>query len=265
MAKVKITAADPGDKKPTKVAVKKAERDAIADEMRVLYNRPLKYDNKPTDEVVKSAAKISGVDPAMLFTSSFQEGMNQAIVHPDDVSEAYENANKTGGLKGFPVDGFYGYGLDTFGQKLDRLKKYLPPGFENEYRVYDAENEQKSKIKTAAFKNNHSALIAKSAMLRDISDTVDAMATKRGVKLDDKAKQYFTMAAYNGGEGNARMMLDEYVQAKDKNDFIDNGRTSRGGVHKNISPRLKRMQLSNELLGTLPKEHVLSASAGIKP
>lgn len=247
------------DKKPAKV--KLAPKDTIGEEMKVLYNRPLKYDkNRGANEVVLSAAKQAGVDPSFLFSSSFQEGMNQAIARPDDVSEAYEIANTKGGLRGYPVDGFYNYGLDTFGQKLDRLKKYLPEGFEKRYKIYDAENEQKAKIKTAAFDSNESALIAKSAMIRDIQDTVNAMAAKRGIKLDDKAKNYFTLAAYSGGEGNARMMMDEYQKAADKNDFIDNGRTSRGGVHKNIAPRLKRMQMVSELL-TPKQAATLSAQA----
>jgi len=251
---------DTGDpeKKPKKV---KVDRDIISDEMKVLYNRPLKYDNnRPANEVVVSAATKGGVDPSFLFSSSFQEGMNQAIAHPDDVSEAYEIANSKGALKDFKIDGFYGYGLDTFGQKLGKLNKYLPAGFDQRYKIYDAKNEKGESIKTAAFRTNEDALIAKSAMLRDIQDTVNNMAAKRGIKLDDKAKNYFTLAAYNGGEGNARMMLDEYVQAKDKNDFIDNGRTTRQGVHKNVSPRLKRMQMVSELL-TPKQQAALSAQA----
>lgn len=249
---------DPDKSKKVKV---KPARDVIGDEMKVLYNRPLKYDNnRPANEVVVSAAQKGGVDPSFLFSSSFQEGMNQAIAKPDDVSEAYENANRKGELKDFKIDGFYGYGLDTFGQKLDKLNKYLPAGFDKDYKIYEAKNEKGEPIKTAAFRNNESALIAKSAMIRDIQDTVDKMATKRGVKLDDKARQYFTLAAYNGGEGNARMMLDEYVLAKDKNDFIDNGRTTRQGVHRNVSPRLKRMQMVSDLL-TPKQAATLSAQA----
>lgn len=242
---------DPGKGKKVKVAVK-PEKDTIGDEMKILYNRPLKYDNnRPANEVINTAAKAGGVNPSFLFSSSFQEGMNKAIAKPDEVSEAYELANTKGELNKFKIDGYYNYGLDTFGQKLDKLNKYLPKGFESRYKLYDAKNERGEKIKTAAFDSNESALIAKSAMLRDIQDTVDAMAAKRGVKLDDKAKQYFTLAAYNGGEGNAKIMLDEYVKAKDKNDFIDKGRTSRQEVHRNVGPRLKRMSMVDSLLNPL--------------
>ncbi len=246
------TPVDTGGEKPAKkvmVSVKKKDGDVIGDEMKILYNRPLRYDNnQPASQIVNSAAKKMGVNPSLLFSSSFQEGMNKAIAKPDEVSEAYLNANSKGDLKDYPVDGFYNYGLDTFGQKLDRIKKYLPAGFEQQYKVYDAQNEKNMPIKTVAFKNNEAALIAKSAMLKDVADTVDSMAVKKGIKLDDKARNYFTLAAYNGGEGNANQMMDEYLKAKDKNDFIDNGRTTRQGVHKNISPRLKRMQLADELL-----------------
>jgi len=156
-------------------------------------------------------------------------------------------------------------------------KGYLPKDFESRFSVYDALNDKQikdpktgklidapEKIKTAAFRSNEDALIAKGAMIKDIQGTVDSMAAKRGIKLDDKARRYFTLAAYNGGEGNARMMLDEYVKAKDKNDFIDNGRTTRQGVHKNINPRLKRMQMVSELL-TPKQAAALSASAQATP
>lgn len=240
---------DPKNKKKVMVSVAKPAPDVIGDEMKILYNRPMSYDNNRTaKDVVNSAAKKSGVNSSLLFSSSFQEGMNKAIAKPDETSDAYFNANGKGDLKGYPVDGFYNYGLDTFGQKLDALKKYLPQGFDSRYKVYDAKNDQGVPIKTAAFKTNEDALIAKGAMMRDVASQVDQMAAKKGIKLDDKARNYFTLAAYNGGEGNAKIMMDEYFKAKDKHSFIDKGETTRQGVHKNIAPRLARMKIADQLL-----------------
>jgi hypothetical protein len=53
---------------------------------------------------------------------------------------------------------------------------------------------------------------------------------------------YFTMSAYNGGMGNARIMLDELKKSGvNQNDFVDKGMTSRQGVHKNIVPRMEKI------------------------
>lgn len=259
-----------GDKKPKKPY-------DFGAELKGAFGNKLKYDNNlPIKDVVLSAAKIGGVDPSFLLSSGWIEGMNKAVLKPDDKSEAYGNA--ANGIlefqgvrprtnqakldtKNFPVDGFYNYGLDTFGNRYDAIKKYLPAGFENRFQLYDAYNDAKvkdsktgkmvdnpQKIKTAAFRTNQDALIAKSAMLRNEMDTVDAYAKKKGIVLDDKAKKYFTLASYNSGGGNAKIMMDEYSKAKDKNAFIDKGLTSRKGVHANVSPRMSTMQVANELL-----------------
>lgn len=275
---------DPGDnKKKVKVSVKSAPKDIIGDEMKILVNRPLQYDNNKTaKDVINSAALKTGISPALLGSSSFQEGMNKAIVKQNDVSDAYTNATQgkleykgqkpltaQGALiqKDYPVDGFGSYGLDTFGQRYQDLKKYLPKDFEGRFKTYEAYNDQTKpdpnnpgkripdpqKITTAAFRSNEDALVAKGAMLKQAADEIDQMAAKKGIKLDEKAKNYLTLATYNSGEGNAKIMLEEYAKAKDKNDFIDNGRTSRQGVHKNIHQRLTRMDLANQLLSEQPK------------
>jgi uncharacterized glyoxalase superfamily protein PhnB len=224
---------------------KSAEPFDMGAEMKSLYNKPLKYDNNRTSaELVKAAAQRAGIDPSFLYASAYQEGMNQAIAKPDDVSEAYLNAKVSS--KDFPVDGFLDYGLDTFGTKFpDLVKKgYLPQDFK--YHPYPAENEKKEKVTTAAFRNNEDAILAKAAFLKDGMDNIDGYAKKLGVSLDDKARQYFTLAAFNGGIGNAQIMMKEYAAAKDKKAFIEKGLTSRGGVHKNIAPRLKNMQVASE-------------------
>lgn len=243
----------PGDPEPKKKVLVKAKPYDFDAEMKGAYLKLLRYDDdKPARDVVLSAAQKAGYDPARLLASSYQEGFGKAILRPDEVSEAYENAKKAGvDLKGFPVDGFYNYGVDTFGNNYEQLKKYLPADFKEgvNFRTYDALNEKNEKVRTAAFRNNEDGLIAKAAFMKMEEDNLSNYARQKGVQLDDKAKQYFTFAAFNGGPGRAREMINEYAQAKDKNAFIDKGLTKLGGIHKNIAPRLKRMQLARELLG----------------
>jgi hypothetical protein len=226
----------------------KKKKNWIASDMKSLYKNVMAVDDKPAFQIVKNAADKSGVKASLLMASAFQEGMNKAIAKPDEVSDAYgrltpEQQNE------YPVDGFYNYGLDRFGERAADLAKYLPKDFK--YLPVDAVNEKGSKIKTAAFKNNEDALIAKAAMMRAEMDNVRNYAGKLGVKLDDEAMDYFTVAAYNGGMGNAKMMLDEYAKAGDKPGFIGRGDTSRKGVHKNIEPRMENMRIADELLGPM--------------
>jgi hypothetical protein len=202
--------------------------------------------------LIKEAAQVGGVDPEMLFASAFQEGMNKAVAYPDEISEAYENNLSYEDQQAFPVDGFYNYGLDRFAERYDSLKKYLPEDFQ--FKEFEGLNEKKSKVRTAAFKDNKSALIAKAAMIRAEMDTVKDYASKKGIPLDKKAMQYFTMAAYNGGFGNAKIMLDEYATSKDKASFIDKGLTSRKGVHVNIMPRMENINVAGSVLGPMAGE-----------
>lgn len=221
------------------------DTDPIGKEMKALYKKDVRYDNKKAIDIVRSAATRSGVNPALLFSSSFQEGFNKAIAKPDEVSEAYKNA-KMG--SDYPVDGFYNYGLDTFGDKYEQLKKYLPEGFDKQFKTYKAQNEKGEWVGTAAFKNNEDALTAKGAFLRSEMDYVNNLAKTKGVELDDSARNYFTMAAYNTGQENATKMFDKYAASKDKKSWINNGDDSWQRVHKNLSPRMKNIAVAQGLL-----------------
>lgn len=214
-------------------------------EMRVLAKRKLNYDNRDSLDLARTASKQSGINPSLLLSSAYQEGMNKAIAHPDDVSEAYINA-KVG--DDFPVDGFYNYGIDKFSEYLPKIKKYLPEGFESQYKIYPAKNELGESINTAAFKTNEGALRVKSAILRDAMDEVDNYAKEKGVTLDDNAKNYFTLARYNARPETFKTMMDEYSKASDKQKFISEGQTSKKNIHKNIHPRLENMIVAQSLL-----------------
>lgn len=236
----------------------------------------LYIDNRSAKDVILSASKKGNIDPSLLLSSAWQEGFNKTVTGYG-VSDAYENAvkgysefvddkskkvlkarasqNKLDKTQ-FPIDGFSDYGLDTFGNNYDKLKKYLPEGFDKRFQLYDAYNDKKDKagnytpekIRTAAFRTNEDALIAKAAFLNYEKDNVLNYAKKNKIDLDDDASTYFTLASYNSGFGNAQTMLNEYAKAKDKTAYINKGLTSLKGVHKNIAPRYNRRELSNNLL-----------------
>lgn len=227
----------------------KKKENPFGKEMRVLARRKLPYDNRDSLDLARTASKQAGINPSLLLPSAYQEGMNKAIAHPDEVSEAYVNA-KIG--NDFPVDGFYNYGIDKFSEYLPRIQKYLPQGFDQRYKTYPAKNELNEDINTVAFKNNEDALIVKSAILRDAMDEVDTYAKEKGVELDDDAKNYFTLARYNASPQGFQTMMDEYSKASDKKKFIKEGLTSKKNIHKNISPRLENMTIANELLNENP-------------
>lgn len=196
-------------------------------------------------EVVKSAATKMGVNPSMLFTSAWQEGMNKAAFKPDDVSPQYAKYEKE--FSDFPVDGYGNYGLDNFGTNYAELKKYLPEGFEKQFKTFKATNEKGQKVLTAAFKTDEDALTAKAAFIRLEMDKVNAYAEKKGIKLDDTTQNYFTLSSYNSGFGNAQKIMDEYYAAPDKEKFLSEGLTTRKGVHKNVKPRIDNMAIVEEL------------------
>jgi len=253
--KLKITKAEvkeePKDSPKKKVLLKvkggvKSAPFDIGEEMRTYGKSVMPYDEKPTSEIVKSAATKMGVSPSLLMSSAWSEGMNKAVLKPDDISEAYASNEKN--LSEFPVDGFFNYGLDRFSDNYSNLKKYLPVGFETQFKSFKAKNEKNEDINTAAFKTNESALIAKGAMIREAQDNVNNYAKNKGLVLNNDEKDYFTLAAYNGGMGNAKKMLDEYSTSKDKGNFISSGLTTIRGVHKNIISRLNNRRIADELL-----------------
>lgn len=218
----------------------------MAAEMKKYGKTPLAYDNDaiPAD-VVKRVATKMGINQSLLFSSAWQEGMNKAALKPDEVSTGYVEAKVP---EEYPVDGFLNYGVDTIGDKYEQLRKYLPEGFDKNVFFYKTKNEKNQPITTAAFKTNEDALTAKAAFMKFEADKVAAYAAKKDIPLDDEAKGYFMLAAYNGGTGNAMKMMDEYMKAKDKKKFIAKGETSLKGVHKNIKVRLDNMSAAAELL-----------------
>lgn len=217
-----------------------------------MLGKKFSLDNKSAVEVINTVASKTGINPAFLAANAFQEGMNLAINDDNaEMSGGYEEMLFDNNIEDnkYPVDGYLYYGLDRFGEMADKLKKKGYISDELDYREYKSMNEKKQPIRTAAFKNNEDALMAKAAMIRDIKDSVSEYANKKGLKLEPKAMDYFIMSAYNGGMGNAKIMMDELKSSKASQDeFIDKGMTSRKGVHKNIVPRMEKMAMISDMI-----------------
>jgi Tfp pilus assembly protein PilP len=229
-----------------------------------------KLDGASSFQIAKKAADSTGINPSLLYSSSYVEGMNKNLTdsHPL-ISDAYENAQKgyytdfTGKKKlgkqsttidpnQYPVDGFATYGLDTFGSRFDEFVKkgYLPETFKDQFVPYTASNEKET-VQTAAFKNNEAALMAKAAYLRSTQDDVDSYFKEKKQELDPEARDFFTMAFYNSTRKSARGMADEYMSAKDKKAFIEKGDTKYKSIWSNIHQRMELMPLVSESMSQM--------------
>lgn len=230
-----------GEDPKTKAAKKESEKVLV----RRLLEQPLRHDgNKRAIEVINRVAQKSGLRPAFIAANAMQEGMNSAIKDDKnmEMNESFVEFAGEDVLKKYPVDGFNYYGLDTFGDSVQSLKDkgYLDKDFD--FAPYEINNEKGTRVKTGAFKSHEDALMAKAAYLKGFRDQVRDYSTKNKVKLDPRTEEYLTMSAYNGGFGNAKMMIDELASGKfDQREYVSKGMTSRKGVHKNVAPRLEKM------------------------
>lgn len=232
--------------KPSQKALDASEKVIINS---MLKRGKLPMDNKTAEDILKRVSQRSNIDMPFLAANAFQEGMNNMINQSSGKSndEFIENIGHHTG-EDYPVNGYEYYGLDTFGSIAPQLikKGYLPKNFS--FDTYNRTNEKKQDITTANFKNNEDALMAKAAFLKHVADNVRDYAAKKNIKLEPKTEQYLTMSGYNGGFGNARIMIDELASGKfSQKDFVEKGLTSRKGIDKNIRPRLKKMEIIDKL------------------
>ena len=242
-------------KREERLIKEKASEKVIVNRM---LNTNLKIDNRPASKVISSAAKKVGFDAGLLAGSSLQEGFNQAITDKElSYSEAYDMGNVD--KEKFPIDGFYYYGLDTFSDSADNLKKkgYLPKDFK--FQNFKAKNENGQMVNTAAFKNNEDALVAKAAYMKDFEDGVKEYANKINLPLNREMTNYLTLGAYNGGLGKAKVMIDELASGSNPDIYIKEGKTSMKGIHKNIAPRLEKMNWYNQ------SQMISEPSGGVLP
>jgi hypothetical protein len=192
-----------------------------------------------------NAASRYKLSPGLLLASAMEEGIGTR--YPDDKgesadwSEAYFNANQKGELKGYDVDGFRAYGLDSFGGRYEDLVKggYLPADFSQKFKPYKAKNEKGEWMTTAAFSDDESAMVAKAAIMAQERDKLQGIVKKRNLQLTPEEEKFFTLASYNGGLGNAQAMLDYYAARKllGGNQFLTHKMAAKGQIYDNIMPR----------------------------
>lgn len=261
---------------------------SFVDELKSLSSK--KLDGSSPFALAKKASAYTKIDPSLLFSSAYVEGMNKNLTDPRPLqSDAYVNAlhgyytdfsgkNKLGKQSTFdasqyPVDGYATYGLDTFGQRFDEFVKkgYLPATFKDQFVPYTASNE-KEKVTTAAFKSNEAALEAKAAYLRATQDDVQSYFKKKNQQLDPDAQNFFTMALYNATPKSAYKMMDEYMTAKDKKGFLEQGQTKYKSIWNHIHQRMELMPVVNDYLsqnmkngGNLPMYYEGGKSYDLSP
>lgn len=166
--------------------------------------------------ISKKAASQYGIDPALLYTSSMEEGMSGLFKDKGTgIDTKHRKPSDFGyqdyyGDKEFPINGGQSFGFQTFSDRFPDLVKggYLPKDFAKNFRGKDNEGQYSRNN----FKDVQSAMQAKAAMLKYHYDDVDSYAAHRGIKLSPKAKDFFALAEYNGGEGGGHQLMHEYNQ-----------------------------------------------------
>jgi len=199
------------------------------------------------------AASKYGIDPALLYSSAMEEGMSGLFKDKNTgIDTKHRKPTDVGyqdfyGDKDFPVNGDWSFGLNTFSDRYpDLVKKgYLPSSFVNNFRGPKNEGQWNKND----FKDAGSAMQAKAAMLKYHYDDIDSYARQRGITLSPKARDFFALAEYNGGEGTGHQMLNDYYNNGhlEGDKFLESRPTTGKGlkstsyktVYDNVSRRLK--------------------------
>lgn len=182
---------------------------------------PLRINEKPawgTDtslNLSKKSASQFGIDPALFYASSMEEGMSGLYPHKIKGREKEGDLVNSSGNKDYPVSGLWSFGLDSFPQKYESLVKkgYLPKDFDKNFIVgEDAGSGDEQEGGSALFKNTDAAVQASAAMLKTYYDDIDQYVSKKKIPLSKKDRDFFALAAFNAGEGVGRQMLSEYYE-----------------------------------------------------
>lgn len=193
------------------------------------------------DSAVSSAQKV-GLDPAVLYASAAEEGMSG--LWPD--KDGSINTDPDIDLNGkYPISGFTNYGLDNFHDQFKEMvrKGYLPKDFDYEKAVHT--NEQGAKVNSANFKTPEDAMEAKAAYVRLEQDRLDDWLKTQKITLSPKARQFFTLVSFNGGDGTMKKMVKEYAQKNllDGDKFLsvvpDHGKEA----YNHVLPRMQMADL----------------------
>lgn len=199
---------------------------------------------------VKAASKY-GIDPALLYTSAMEEGASGLFKdRGTGIDTKHRKPGEFGyqddyGDKDYPINGGQSFGFNTFSERFPELVKggYLPKEFEKNFRG----KKNAGQFGENNFKSVEAAMQAKAALMKSNYDYVEKLAAKKGINLSQKAKDFFSLAAYNGGEGAVLKRLDKYKQAGllEGDKFLkerpnmEKGLPSNLDVYGHVVPRMK--------------------------
>jgi hypothetical protein len=165
-------------------------------------------------EIVQKYGKQYDIDPALLYTSFMAEGGSG--LYKSEATGLDTRNRKPGeygyqgfyGDKEFPINGPESFGFTTFSDRFPELVKggYLPKNFEKEFRGKKGAGE----FGQDDFKSVESAMQGKAALMKFSRDEVDEWAKKHDIQLSPKAREFFMLAAFNGGEGGFQKRMLEY-------------------------------------------------------
>lgn len=175
---------------------------------------PLRVNERPykgTDtskNIATKAGKATGIDPALIYSSSMVEGMSGLFPNK-------EGKVRFGDDPDYPIQGA-SVGLNNFVSRIPEMKEkgYLPKDFdESRYKKYEPTAEELKKNPrmtkdSPLFKTTDDAVLAHAARLRLDYDEIDNYAKKEKIKLTPEARDFFSLVHFNSGLG--KQMLDEY-------------------------------------------------------
>jgi hypothetical protein len=171
------------------------------------------------------SGKQYGIDPALLYSSMMEEGASGLFKNQSGNKDTKGRSPGQFGYqdlyydKDFPVSGNNSFGLNTFADRFpDLVKKgLLPAEFAKNFRGAKSENIDQD-LGRDDFKDTNSAVQATAALLKNHYDDIDSYAKQRGIKLSPKARDFFALADFNGGEGSGHKMLNDYYN----NGYLEN-------------------------------------------
>lgn len=170
-----------------------------------------------SENIAKTAASKYNLDPALLHVSGMEEGESGLFKDLSGKDTKGRKPTDFGyedyyGDKDYPINGGQSFGFQTFNQRFPDLVKggYLPKEFAKQFRNTDGPTTSNESLSANDFKTVESAMQAKAAMIKYGQDYVDRLAKQKGIELSDNARNFFTLAWFNGGEGGVLNRLVPY-------------------------------------------------------
>jgi hypothetical protein len=186
-------------------------------------------------ELIGGRNDIKEEDKALFYASLMDEGADQFTY------------NQYGGQRK-PYDGFADFGLDTFGQRFDEFvnRGYVDKEMRNRIILNETQNEKLENVVSADFTDLNDVVTAKRAFIESGRNAITKKAKELNVNLSQTAKDYFTVASYNLGEGGARKMLEAYQKAGilENDKFMeDDSYSGYREPHRNAKRRVQAMNM----------------------